>query len=166
MKTILARRSIRRYTSEPVEDKLVHDLLEAAMAAPSAGDERPWEFIVLRDRTALYAIPAIHPYAQMAREAQVAIVVCGDLEKQKYEGFWVQDCSAATENLLLAVTDAGLGAVWCGIYPLDERVEAFRKLLGTPPHIVPFALVPIGRPAEKKGPARRYDAARVHQDKW
>ena len=152
MKAILARRSVRRYTSEPVEDKLVHDLLEAAMAAPSAGDERPWEFIVLRERTVLDAIPAIHPYAQMAREAPLAIVVCGDLQKQKYPGFWVQDCSAATENLLLAVTDAGLGAVWCGIYPLDERVEAFRKLLGTPPHIVPFALVPIGRPAEKKAP--------------
>ncbi|MGO8705836.1 MAG: nitroreductase family protein [Candidatus Brocadiia bacterium] len=166
MKAILARRSVRRYTSEPVEDKLVHDLLEAAMAAPSAGDERPWEFIVLRERTVLDAIPAIHPYAQMAREAPLAIVVCGDLQKQKYPGFWVQDCSAATENLLLAVTDAGLGAVWCGIYPLDERVEAFRKLLGTPPHIVPFALVPIGRPAEKKAPARRYDAARVHHDKW
>ncbi len=166
MKAILARRSIRRYTSEPIEDKVIHDLLEAAMAAPSAGDERPWHFIVLRDRTVLDAIPAIHPYAQMAKEALVAIVVCGDLQKQKYEGFWVQDCAAATENLLLAVTDAGLGAVWCGIYPLEDRVAAFRKLLGAPAHIVPFAVIPLGHPAEEKPPAKRYDAARVHQDRW
>jgi len=166
MKAILARRSIRRYTSEGIEDKVIHGLLEAAMAAPSAGDERPWEFIVLRDRAKLDAIPAIHPYAQMAKEAPVAIVICGDLKRQKYQGFWVQDCSAATENLLLAVADAGLGAVWCGIYPLEERVEAFRRLLATPKNIVPFALVPIGHPAEEKAPARRYDAGRVHQDKW
>ena len=166
MKAIFARRSIRKYTSEPVEDKVIHDLLEAAMAAPSAGDERPWEFIVLRDRAVLDAIPAIHPYAQMVKDAPVAIVVCGDLHKQKYKGFWVQDCAAATENLLLAVTDAGLGAVWCGIYPLEERVEAFRRLLAAPAHIVPFALVPIGHPAEEKPPARRYDAARVHHDRW
>ena len=166
MKAIFARRSIRKYKSKPVGDEVVHDFLEAAMAAPSAGDERPWHFIVLRDRAVLDAIPAIHPYAQRVKEAPVAILVCGDLQKEKYKGFWVQDCAAATENLLLAVADAGLGAVWCGIYPLEDRVAAFRKLLGAPAHIVPFAVIPIGHPAEEKPPARRYDPARVHQDRW
>lgn len=166
MKAIFARRSIRKYTAEAVGAKVVHALLEAGMAAPSAGDERPWQFVVLRDRAVLDAIPAIHPYAQMVKQAPVAIVVCGDLKKEKYKGYWVQDCAAATENLLLAVTDAGLGAVWCGIYPLKSRVAAFRKLLGAPGHIVPFALVPIGHPAEKKPPARRYDATRVHHERW
>jgi nitroreductase len=166
MKTALLRRSIRKYKPGPVADKVVHDLLEAAMAAPSAGDERPWQFIVLRDRAVLDAVPAIHSNAQMITEAPVAIVVCGDLQKEKYKGFWVQDCAAATENLLLAVTDAGLGAVWCGIYPLDERVQAFRELLKAPAHVVPFAIVPVGHPAEEKPPARRYDPARVHQDRW
>ena len=166
MKAIFARRSIRSYTSEPVEDKVIHGLLEAAMAAPSAGDERPWQFVVLRDRAALAAVPAIHENAQMAADAPVAIIVCGDLQKEKYKGFWVQDCAAATENLLLAAAGAGLGAVWCGIYPLEERVAAFRKLLGAPAHIGPFAIIPIGHPAEEKPPARRYDAARVHNDRW
>jgi len=166
MDAIFARRSIRKYKPGPVADSVVRDLLEAAMAAPSAEDERPWQFIVLRDRAVLDAIPAIHPYAQMVTEAPVAIVVCGDLQKEKCKGFWTQDCAAATQNLLLAVVDAGLGAVWCGIYPSADRVKAFRKLLGAPAHIVPFAIIPIGHPAEEKPPAKRYDAARVHRDKW
>ena len=166
MSAILARRSIRRYTSEPIGEDMIHGLLEAAMAAPSACDERPWEFIVLRDRAKLDAIPAIHSYAQMTREAPLAIVVCGNLQKQVVNGLWVQDCSAATENLLLAVVEAGLGAVWCAIYPHSGLDQPFRRLLAVPEHIVPFSLVPIGHPAEQKPPARRYDAARVHYDKW
>lgn len=166
MKAIFTRRSIRKYKPGLITDRTVRRLLEAAMAAPSAGDERPWQFVVLRDRAVLDAVPAIHSNAQMAREAAIAVVVCGDLKKEKYKGYWVQDCAAATENLLLAVADAGLGAVWCGIYLLEERVRAFRKLLRAPAHIVPFAIVPIGRPAEKKSPAKRYDPSCVHKDRW
>ena len=166
MKAILARRSIRRYTSEGIEDKVIHGLLEAAMAAPSAGDERPWEFIVLRDRAKLDAIPAIHPYAQMAKEAPVAIVICGDLKRQKYQGFWVQDCSAATENILIAAHAEGLGAVWLGVYPKEDRVSGIRKLLGLPREIVPLSIISLGYPAEKKTRENRYQPARVHQNRW
>ncbi len=167
MEAILSRRSIRKYSREDVPDDLVRELLKAAMSAPSAGNEQPWHFLVIRDRQTLDKIPGIHPYAEMIREAPVAILVCGDLNATKFDGqYWVQDCSAATENLLIAVESKGLGAVWLGVHPLEERVQGLRALLDIPPHVVPFALIPIGHPAERKPPANRYSEARVHQNRW
>jgi nitroreductase len=163
---VLARRSIRRYTSEPVTDDEVERLLRAAMAAPSAGNQQPWQFVVVRDRELLHSIPAVHPYAGMLEQAPVAIVVCGVEEGARWPQYWVQDCAAAVENVLLEAQLLGLGAVWLGVYPLDERVTGVRRLLGIPEGVVPFAIVPVGRPAEEKGPANRYDAARVHRDGW
>ncbi len=141
-------------------------LLEAAMSAPSAGNERPWHFVVVTDRGTLDAIPRIHPYAGMAAEAPVAVVVCCDERLEKHNGFWVQDCSAAVQNILIAAWALGLGAVWCGIYPREERVAGFRKLLGLPPEVIPLALIPVGWPAEEKPPAERFDERRVHYDRW
>lgn len=166
MEAILARRSIRRYTDRPVPDQVIKELLEAAMSAPSAKDERPWHFVVVRDRKVLDEIPHHHPYAQMLKQAPVAIVVCADLRLDKCDGFWVQDCSAATENILIAAQAKGLGAVWVGIYPVEDRVRAMRRILGMPEHVVPLALVPVGYPAEHKPPANRYDTARIHYDRW
>lgn len=166
MKSILNRRSIRKYTSRAVTDSQIQQLLKAAMAAPSAGNEQPWEFIVLRDRPTLNAIPKFHPYSLMLYEASVAILVCGDLSREKYSGYWVQDCAAATENMLLAAVELGLGAVWLGVYPTEERVAALRTLLHIPETIVPFALVAIGYPAEQPKPSDRFDAARIHSDTW
>jgi nitroreductase len=166
MKAILTRRSIRKYTGQPVPEKLIHELLEAAMSAPSAGNEQPWEFVVIDDRKILDEIPQVHPYAQMCCQAPVAILVCGDLKKEAHKGFWVQDCSAAAENLLIAVNEKGLGAVWVGIYPREERVEAIRNLIKLPEHIVPFALIPIGHPAEKRPPSNRFDPARIHKNRY
>lgn len=166
MDAILARRSIRKYIDRPVSDQIVRELLEAAMSAPSAKDERPWHFIVIRDREILDEIPHHHPYAQMLKQAQLAIMVCADMKLDKCDGFWVQDCSAATENILIAAQAKGLGACWVGIYPVKERVEILRKLLGMPDHVVPLSLVPIGYPAEYKPPANRYDATRIHYDRW
>ena len=103
--------------SEAVSEADVTELLEAAMAAPSAGNQQPWHFIVIRDRAVLNAIPGFHPHAAMALHAPVGILVCGDPALEKHPGYWVQDCAAATENLLLAVAAKGLGAVWCGVYP-------------------------------------------------
>ena len=117
MDAILTRRSIRHYTAQPVAEELITGFLKAAMAAPSAGNEQPWEFVVLTERTILDRIPSFHPYAAMLREAPAAILVCGDLAREKHEGYWVQDCSAATENILIAVNEKGLGAVWLGIFP-------------------------------------------------
>lgn len=163
---IHARRSIRKYTAEPVSETDVTEILEAAMAAPSAGNQQPWHFVVIRDRSVLDAIPGFHPNSRMVLEASVGILVCCDSSLEKHAGYWVQDCAAATENLLLAVVAKGLGAVWCGVYPRPDRVEGFTRLLGIPAHVTPFAFVPIGHPAESKPPARRYDANRVHRDRW
>ena len=163
---LLTRRSIRKYTKEPVSDEAIKMLLEAAMAAPSAGDQQPWHFIVIRDRAILDEIPKLHPHAQMVKEAPVAIVVCGDERSVKYKDFWPQDCAAATQNLLLAAHAKNLGAVWCGVYPNEERVGPLRDLLGIPAGVFPFSLIVIGHPDEEKPPAERFDASRVHADRW
>ncbi len=166
MQAILTRRSIRRYTSDPVPPKQVERLLAAAMAAPSAGNEQPWHFVVVRDRALLEAIPRFHPYSAMLKEAPLAILVCGDVTLEKHEGYWVQDCSAATQNLLLAAHAEGLGAVWLGLHPRPEREQGMRDLLALPGNVVPLALVALGHPAEEKGPAARFDPSRVHHDRW
>lgn len=166
IEAIHTRRSIRRYSNTPVPDELVEKLLEAAMYAPSAGNEQPWHFVVIRDRAVLDEIPSIHPYAAMTQMAGVAIVVCGDVTLEKHKGFWVQDCSAATQNILLAAHALGLGAVWVGIYPNAERVDGFRRLLGLPDQIIPLALIPLGYPGEKKPQPRRFDRSRIHLERW
>jgi nitroreductase len=166
METILTRRSIRQYTAESVPDEVVTDLLRAAMSAPSAGNEQPWQFVVVTDRALLDRVPEIHSYSQMLKQAPLGVLVCGDESKLKYAGYWVQDCSAATQNLLLAAHAKGLGAVWLGIYPKQDRVAAFRELFNLPQEITPLAMVAVGHPAEEKPPADRYDPARVHHNRW
>ncbi|WP_305042244.1 nitroreductase family protein [Geoalkalibacter sp.] len=166
LKDILYRRSIRKYTAEPVAEPDMEDLLRAAMAAPSAGNAQPWHFVILTERRLLDAIADFHPYAGMTREAPAAILVCADPSLEKYPGYWVQDLSAAVENLLLAAQSKDLGAVWVGIYPTEERVRKVRELLAIPEPIIPFALVPFGHPAEKKPPSERYNPERVHRNGW
>jgi nitroreductase len=163
---VLTRRSTRKYTDEPVADEQVELLLRAAMAAPSAGNQQPWQFVVVRDREALRAVTEAHPYASMLPGAPLAILVCGDTGPKKWPDFWEQDCSAATENLLIEAERLGLGAVWLGVHPRAERVTALRELFGLPGTIMPFALVAVGHPAEHKPPSDRYDAARVHFERW
>jgi len=165
MEAILSRRSIRRYTSQKVSDHLIKELLEAAMNAPSAGDERPWHFIVINDRNILEEVTRFHPYSGMLRKAQVAILVCVDLDLGN-EGFLVQDGSAATENLLIAAHTKGLGAVWLGIYPLKERMTGMVKLLDLPERILPLSLISIGYPAEEIPGENRYHPAKVHTNRW
>ncbi len=166
LQAILSRRSIRAYTRQPVADADVADLLAAAMNAPSAGNEQPWHFIVIRDRQRLAMIPRLHPHSRMVPDASAAILVCGDLNLEQHPGFWVQDCSAATQNILIAAHAKGLGAVWLGIYPRPDRVESFKEAFDLPEHVIPFALIPIGYPAEHKTPNNNYDPARVHFDQW
>jgi len=163
---IVSRRSIRKYKPDLVPEDDVKTLLEAAMSAPSAGNEQPWEFVVIDDRRLLGAIPTVHPYSRMLDEAPLAILVCGNLHQEKHKGYWVQDCSAATQNLLLAAHGLGLGAVWLGVYPRDDRVAGVRRLLSLPDYIVPLALVSLGYPAEQRLPAERYKPDRVHHNGW
>lgn len=166
MDIIRTRRSIRRYTAEPVAPELVATMLEAAMAAPSAGNEQPWEFIVITERPVLEALHQAHPHSSMLLEAPVAIAVCGDTTREKHLGMWVEDCSAATENILLEAESLGLGAVWLGVYPHEERVINISRVLGLPPSVIPLSLVAVGHPAEHKHPSERFDAARVHHNRW
>ena len=162
--TILTRRSIRKYTSERISDEDVKAMLEAAMAAPSASNRKPWHFIVVTDRKVLNKLARVHPYGKMLFEAPLCIAVCGD--ETVSPRYWVQDCSVAAENLLLAVTALGLGAVWLGVYPREERVDPIKKVLNLPETIVPLNLVSIGHPAEEKEPRTQYDEQRVHNDQW
>ena len=166
LEAISGRRSIRKYTADPVSEEAVETLLRAAMSAPSANDEQPWHFVVIRDRALLDQIPAFHQYAKMLTEAATAILICGDQKSAGHLGYLIQDCSAATENLLIAAHAAGLGAVWLGIYPREPRIQGIRDLLGLPPHIMPVALVAIGHPGERKPPSNRFKKDRVHLDHW
>ena len=163
---IRTRRSIREYTSQAVPDDLVQELLAAGMSAPSSGDERPWHYVVVNMRERLDALAAVLPYGQMLKRAPLAIVVCGDLWLEQFEGNWIQDCSAATQNLLLAAHAKGLGAVWVGVYPETDRIVGMRKLLHLPAHVIPLSVVPVGYPLRRKPPADRYDESRVHYNTW
>lgn len=166
MDAILSRRSIRVYGPESVPDELVKQLLKAAMSAPSGGNEQPWHFVVVNSRKTLEDIAAVHPNAQMLSGAPMAILVCGEERREKYKGLWVQDCAAATENILIAAQALGLGCVWVGVYPVRERVNALRILLGIPAEVAPFSLVVVGYPAELKPPVDRFDQARIHHNRW
>lgn len=166
LEAIHTRRSIRKYTDQPVSAELIKELLAAAMSAPSAGNQQPWQFVVIDERNLLDRIPFINSYAAMCRYASVAILVCGDTGLEKFHGFWVQDCAAATQNLLLAAHEKGLGAVWTGIYPMEDRVLGFRKLFSLPQQVIPLALVVLGYPAQKHGPENRYREDRIHRNSW
>jgi nitroreductase len=166
LEAILTRRSIRQYTPRNVPEALVKLLLEAGMSAPLTSNLQPWHFVVIKDHRLLCEIPKFHPYSEMLKQAPLAILVCGDLSVQKQEGYVVQDCSAATQNILLAAHAKKFGAVWLGIYPNEARVAGIRKLFGLPGHILPVSLIAIGSPAEHKGRENRFKASRVHTNRW
>ena len=166
LQAIHTRRSIRKYTDEPVSGELIREILAAAMSAPSAGNAQTWQFVVVTERNLLDKVKDINPYSAMAGNAPLAILVCGDLSREKYEGFWVQDCSAATQNLLLAAHDKGLGAVWTGIYPMMDRIAGFRKMFNLPETVIPLGLVVVGHPAQESVAKDRFRAENIHYNKW
>lgn len=167
MKEIFTRRSIRKYTDEPVNDEQLQKLLRAAMYAPSAGNEKPWHFVVVKDRNKLDNIVNFHQHTQMLKEAPMAIIVCADTSNVKYDGaFWVQDISACIQNILLQGEALGLGTCWCGVYPKEEYVKETSKLVNLPDHIVPVAIVAVGHPAEEREVRERYNPDRVHYENW
>lgn len=164
IKTIFARRSIRKYLRKPVSKKDLKTMLEAAMAAPSASNRKPWHFITITKQDTLDKLARAHPYAKMLLKAPLCIAVCGDTTLSPR--YWVQDCSAATENLLLAAVSLGLGAVWLGVFPREERVIPIGKILELPESIIPLNLISIGHPAEEKEQRTQYDEQRVHSEQW
>ena len=169
IETIMTRVSVRAYTDRMMEDDKIETMLRAAMAAPSAGNKQPWRFVVIRDKAILGAIASNLPTMTMTDKAPVAIVVCGDMN-DTFPGdgldYWVEDASAATENLLLSAHAMGLGAVWCGIYPMKERVAFIQSLLELPDNIVPLNVVPIGYPAEEPAVKDKWKPSSIHYDTW
>lgn len=170
IENILTRTSVRQYDSEhTISRDTVEILLRAAMSAPTAVNKQPWQFVVLDEREAIDSLCTYLPYAKMLEHAPLAIVTCGDLTKAiegEGETYWIQDVSAATENLLLAAHALGLGAVWTGVYPISDRVTGVQKALGMPDSIVPLAVVPIGYPAMDQAPKDKWDPSKVHYNKY
>ena len=166
LEALRTRRSIRKYTKEEIPEGDIRKIIEAGMSGPSAANSQPWHFIIIKSRSILNEIPKASPYAQMAKDAAIAIVVCGDLKLDRVPQFWQQDCSIAAQNILLAAHSLGYGAVWTGAYPMEDRYKNLQKLLGIPLSIIPLAVIPIGKPAEKKEGNKPYLEDRVHIDKW
>ena len=162
-KCILKRRSIRKFLDKSINQKQIKKLLEAAMAAPSAINRQPWEFYVIKDKQTQSKIKQVAHYYNY--NSSLLIVVAGN--KHYFipgaKELWVEDCSAATENILLAATEMGLGSVWCGIYPKQERIDAVAKILNTPKKIIPFSLIHIGYPDEVKESRTQYNLKKIHQ---
>lgn len=169
MENILNRKSVRKYTNEDVKKEQLEMLVRAGMAAPSARNSQPWLFFVINDRAILDNLAKQLPNAKMLLNAKAAIVVCGNLQKA-LEGdgreFWVQDCSAATQNILLAAESMGLGAVWTGAYPRKETVNIIKVELGLPEHIVPLNVIPIGWQTGEEKPKQKYTEENIRWNKW
>jgi nitroreductase len=165
---LFARRSIRRYADKPVGAEIIRDLLEAAMAAPSACACDPWHFIVLKSPELRRRVAECLPYGKMLGQAGAGVIVCGDLEAAhgKELSYLLQDCSAAIENLLVAASALGLGACWLGVHPRPERVEHIRKLFDLPANIIPVAAIALGWPAEKQAARTRFEKSAAHFDRW
>lgn len=163
---LMSRRSIRKYTNQLIENEKIEILLKAAMQAPSARNTQSWQFIVVSDKETLKAIMKVHPYSSMLAEASHAILVCGDKSLEPSEAYCSQNCSAATQNILIAAHALGLGAVWLGVYPREERIKGITELFKLPEHIFPVTLISLGYPDEKKEAAHRYSFEKIHFEKW
>ena len=161
---ILSRSSIRSYESRSVEKEKIEKLLKAGMAAPSAANRQPWHLVAITDKDVLQKVADANPNAGFAAKAPLVIVVCGDTDQAlpgDGQAFWVQDCSAVSENILLAAHAMGLGAVWTGFYPIQERCRALADVLGLPSNIVPLNAIVIGYPKAPGTPKDKWDAAKV-----
>ena len=163
---ILTRRSIRQYTSEPIAKELLEELVKSAMSAPSARNLQPWHFVIIQDKKMLSEIARLHAHGAMAAKANAAILICADSKKEETEGFWVQNCAAAMQNLLLAAHDQNIGAVWVGLYPRSERMATFQKLFNLPKEIMPFSLAVLGHPNESKAKEERFKKECLHYEQW
>ena len=169
IENILTRVSVREFTGEKISDAQIDTLLRAAMAAPSAINKQPWAFIVVTDETVIAQLGEALPYSRCSNHPAVAIIPCGDLSKAipgEMANFWINDVSAATENLLLAAHAMGLGAVWTGLHPDMNRASMVQEMLGLPEHIIPLCVVPVGVPAEQPAVKDKYLPENIHWNKW
>ncbi len=168
IENIMTRTSIRQFTSEPIGADTLETILKAGMAAPTAVNKQPWAFVAVTERAVLDSLDAAHPMARLST-ATAAIVVCGDLNlaiEGPGQEYWIQDCSAASENILLAAHAYGLGAVWCGVYPTEERVANVKAALGLPENIIPLNIITMGHPAQNPEPKDKWVPSKVHYQRW
>lgn len=168
MENIMTRTSIRQFTDQPISKDTLDILVKAGMAAPTAMDKRPWAFVVVTDREMLDSLNAIKPWFNL-KTATAAIVVCGNKDKMtdgNEFGYWSQDCSAATENILLAAHAYGLGAVWCGVFPNPDIIPGVTRVLGLPENIIPFNVITMGYPDENPAPKDKYNPEDIHYQRW
>ena len=166
---IMTRVSVREFTGGKISAEQIDTLLRAAMAAPSAINRQPWAFIVVTDETIIAQLGEALPYSRCSNHPACAIIPCGDLSKAiegEMGAFWINDVSAATENLLLAAHAMGLGAVWTGLHPDMKRATMVQQLLGLPEHIIPLCVVPVGVPAEHPAIKDKYIPENIHYNKW
>ena len=166
---ILTRVSVREFTGEKISEAQIDTLLRAAMAAPSALNKQPWAFIVVTDDNVIAKLGEALPYSRCSNHPAVAFIPCGDLSKAiegEMANFWINDVSAATENLLLAAHAMGLGAVWTGLHPDMTRVKMVQDLMGLPEHIIPLCVVPVGVPAEQPEIKDKYKPENIHYNAW
>ncbi|MGD9152852.1 MAG: nitroreductase family protein [Gammaproteobacteria bacterium] len=165
LEAIFTRRSVRQFIDKHVDDNIVNQLLKAAMSAPSAVGKKPWHFIVIKDKNLLAQIPTVHPYAQASASANLVIIPCADPELG-HKNFWPLDLAAASQNILLAARALGLGGVWCGIYPNEERAKAIRSLLKIPKNIIPFCVIPLGYSDIVQKEKESVMPDRIHYNNW
>ena len=166
IEAILTRRSIRKYKDQPISDETISLLLKSAMYAPTARNQQPWHFIIIKDKQRLNALAEIHPYGKMLKQAGAAILIAGDITLEITEAYICQDCAAASQNLLLAASDQGLGTVWLGVYPREERMKEISKFLQLPENIIPVSLISVGVPDETKSQPERFLKDRLHFEQW
>lgn len=163
---ILTRRSIRKYTDKKLPQDLKEKIFQAAMQAPSAKNYQPWEFIAIEDKKMLQTISRVSPHGKMLEHAALGVIVCCDVNRAVNFEYGVIDTAAATQNLLLSAHGHGLGAVWIGVYPREERVERLKEIFSLPKNIVPISMVAIGYPSEEKKRAKRFDEKKLHKERW
>lgn len=166
LSVILTRRSIRRYTGEPVSQQEQRAILEAIFAGPTACDFRPVEVVVVTGQQTREAVAKIGRYTKMVANAPLCLIVCGNRKKQGVGSLLINDCSAAIENALLAAHAIGLGAVWCGVVEDTSMQKKLKALLSLPEHVDAMGIIAIGHPDETRDVPQRYDEKRVHQERW
>jgi len=166
IENIITRRSIRSFNNKKIDETIIRKIIESGVSAPSAGNQQPWHFIVIDDKKIFKKITKFHPNASFLVNADKAILVCGDLSKEKFKGYWILDCGACTENILLAAHFLGVGSCWLGIYPREDRIKETKKLLNIPDHVIPFSLIALGYTDEKPKKIDRYQKDRIHKNKW
>lgn len=171
IESIMTRASVREYTAEEVNDTIINKILRAGMAAPTAANQQPWQFVVITQQNLKDSVSSAFEYAKMVKDCSFAVVVCGDMDNL-FEGdipdggYWVEDCSAASENMLLAAHALGLGGVWCGIYPLRDREQRLHSILNLPSNLTPLNIIAFGYPAHPVAPKNKWTPSKVHYNSF